>query len=46
MKKLLSITVQGKTGKFTFNFYGNPKYIDLWRKEGFVIHEIENSIPG
>ena len=46
MTKLMSIEVVGKSGHaFSFNFYGNQKYIDEWLQEGFVITRIENVIP-
>jgi len=43
--KLLSITVQGKHNKYSFNFYGDTKHIENWRNEGFEIDEIVNTIP-
>jgi len=44
-KKLLSITVKGKAKTFSFNFYGDTKYLKEWRDEGLEIDEIENIIP-
>lgn len=45
MKKLLSIEVKGKTKEWSFSFYGNPKYLDEWRKDGLEINEVINSVP-
>jgi hypothetical protein len=44
-KKLLSVTVQGKEKKWSFNFYEDPKYIQEWRNDGLVIYEILNTVP-
>lgn len=44
-KKLLSVTVQGKEETWIFNFYGDPKYIQEWRKDGLAIDEISNIVP-
>lgn len=44
--KLLSITVDGKEGrKFSFNFYGDTKYLSEWREQGLQIDEVLNIIP-
>ena len=40
MKKLLSITVQGISKTWAFNFIGDDKYIDEWRDDGLEIDEI------
>jgi hypothetical protein len=46
MKTLLSIEVKGKSGKnYSFNFYGDPKYLDEWREDGLEIDEVINTIP-
>ena len=45
MKKLLSIEVQGKTRKWSFNFYGNPQNLHLWREDGLEVNEVINSVP-
>ncbi len=46
MKQTFAIEVIGKTGRtFSFNFKGDPQYLDEWRSEGFVVHEVVNSIP-
>lgn len=43
--KMLSITVQGKRCKWTFEFMGDPKYLDEWRADGLDIDEVCNIIP-
>ena len=45
MKKTYSITVQGKTNKWSFDFTGNSKHINEWREDGLEIDEIVNTIP-
>lgn len=45
MKKLLSITVKGKSHTWSFNFYGDDKYLDQWRDDGLDIDEVVNVIP-
>ncbi len=46
MKRRLSINVRGKSGAmFGFQFYGDPKYLDEWRAEGFEIDEVLNTVP-
>jgi len=45
MNKLMSIEVKGNTKKWSFNFYGDPKYLDEWRKDGLEINEIVNTVP-
>lgn len=45
MDKLLSITVQGKNHKYSFNFYGNMDDVKTWRDEGLEIDVIENTVP-
>ena len=45
MNKLLSITVKGRNNKYSFNFYGDPKYLEEWRKEGLEIDEVINTVP-
>ena len=45
MKKLLSLEVKGKTKEWSFNFYGDPKYLDEWREDGLEINEVINSVP-
>lgn len=44
-KKLLSIEVKGKEKEWSFKFYGDPKYLEMWREDGLVINEIINTIP-
>jgi hypothetical protein len=45
MKKLLCIDVRGKQHEWSFNFYGDPKYLDEWRQDGLKIDEVVNVIP-
>lgn len=44
-KKLLSISIKGKTKNWSFNFYGDSKYLDEWREDGLEIDEVVNTIP-
>lgn len=44
-KKLLSIDVDGDHHHWSFNFYGDPKYIPEWEADGLKIWQIENIIP-
>lgn len=44
-KKLLSIVVQGDKQKWGFHFYGDPKHLPLWLKDGLEIKPIDNVIP-
>lgn len=43
--KMLSITVQGKRCKWTFEFMGDPKYLEEWRADELHIEEVCNIIP-
>ncbi len=43
--KLLSITIRGNQHKWSFDFYGDPKYLEEWRADGLEIDEIVNVIP-
>lgn len=43
--KLLSISVKGNNKQWSFNFYGNTRYINEWREDGLEIDIIENTIP-
>lgn len=45
MKKLLSVEVKGQEKSWSFEFYGDPKYLDEWRQDGLEINEIVNTIP-
>lgn len=45
VKKLLSVTVKGNTSEWSFNFYGDPKYLQEWRNDGLEVYEICNTIP-
>jgi hypothetical protein len=45
MNKLLSIEVKGREHRWSFDFYGNPKYLDEWREDGLEVNEIENTVP-
>lgn len=43
--KLLVIELKGKQHRWSFEFYGDPKYIPEWEKDGLTVYEIENVIP-
>lgn len=46
MKQTLSVSVTGKSGKtYSFNFKGDPKYIDEWTDDGLDVVPICNTIP-
>lgn len=45
MNKLLSVEIKGKEKNWSFNFYGDPKYLREWRDDGLEIFEICNTIP-
>ena len=40
MDKLLSITVQGKTKLWSFDFDGDDQYLDEWREDGLEVDEV------
>lgn len=44
-KKLIGIEVRGHTKRWSFSFYGDPKYIPEWRADGLEVFEIENVAP-
>lgn len=43
--KLMFVTVRGTQRRWSFNFYGDPRYLDEWRADGLEVHVIENTIP-
>lgn len=43
--KLLSIVVRGNMQKWSFEFYGDLKYLPEWRADGLEIDEVCNTIP-
>lgn len=45
MKKLLSLEVRGAEKDWSFEFYGDPKYLEDWREDGLEINEVMNTIP-
>jgi len=45
MNKLLAVEIKGKEKNWSFNFYGDPKYLDEWREDGLEVVEICNTIP-
>lgn len=45
MKKLLSIAVTGKEKTWSFDFYGDAKYLKEWREDGLIVDEILNTVP-
>jgi hypothetical protein len=44
-KKVLSVSVKGKEHTWSFNFDGDLKDLEEWRKDGLVIDVIENTCP-
>lgn len=45
-RKLMSVDIACKSGRtFSFNFYGDPIYLDEWRSEGLDIWEVVNTVP-
>lgn len=44
-KKLLSIHVRGKSKGWSFEFMGNPRYIEEWTADGLEVWEAVNTIP-
>ena len=44
-KKLLSITVRGHSHQWSFEFFGDPRYLDEWRADGLDIVQVENIVP-
>lgn len=44
-EKLMSVSVKGKEKLWSFNFYGDEKYINDWVSDGLDIDIIENVIP-
>lgn len=44
-EKLMFVNVSGEHHKWSFSFYGDPKYIPEWRADGLEVFEIEYSIP-
>ena len=44
-KKLLSLSIKGKEKTWSFNFYGDTKYLKDWRNDGLEIDEVINTIP-
>lgn len=44
-KKLLSVTVKGKHKTWSFDFYGDPQYIQEWLDDGLDIVVICNTVP-
>lgn len=43
--KRLMITVRGDRSKWSFQFMGDPQYIEEWRADGLEVHEVCNVIP-
>ena len=44
-KRLLSIEVRGTRMRWSFPFYGDPRFIPEWEADGLVVTEILNTIP-
>lgn len=45
MKRRMFIEVRGKTGEWSFDFYGDPKHLDEWRADGLEVYEHGYTIP-
>lgn len=45
MKRKMSITVRGKGHTWSFEFDGDPKYLEEWRADGLEVDELIYSIP-
>lgn len=43
--KLLCVHLRGKEHRWSFEFYGDPKYLEEWRADGLEVTEILNTIP-
>ena len=37
--------VKGKRHYWTFDFYGDPKYLTEWRADGLDVGVVENTVP-
>ena len=45
MSKLMVIEVKGNHHKWAFEFYGDTKYIEDWRKDGLTVDVMSNTFP-
>ena len=45
MKRVFEINVRGKTKSWSFDFDGDPKYLDEWRADGLDINPVLSVIP-
>ena len=43
--KMLMIEVRGKDKRWSFAFYGDPRYLAEWRADGLEVNEVANVIP-
>lgn len=44
-KKLMFVEVRGNRSRWSFQFVGDPQYLEDWRADGLEVYVIENSIP-
>lgn len=44
-RKLLVIHTRGRSKSWSFEFMGDPKYIEEWNADGLEVREVVNTIP-
>lgn len=44
MKKAYTITVEGKNHKWAFPFVSDDDYLEEWRADGLIVHELARPI--
>jgi len=44
-RKLLLLHVRGDEKSWSFEFYGDPKYIPEWQADGLEVWEVCNVVP-
>lgn len=44
-RKLLMVTVRGHGHTWSFEFYGDPQYLQEWNEDGLQVIEVANVIP-
>ena len=44
-QKQMMIEVRGNSHRWSFPFYGDPKYLAEWRADGLEVNEVANTIP-
>ena len=45
MDRRLSVVVKGEEKAWAFEFWGNPEFLEDWRKDGLEVYETCNAIP-